>query len=276
MALSLWLASGCAWGPGQGVATLEQAELNLNMRLPTGRLDSTGAWKTNNGTFLQLADNQVTLQDAQFTLLKTEARTGAGTGGTFDPANPPPGYGLCHGGHCHRDDGALVDYADIQAEMNQGPGAPQDTPVLRLQAESPAFAAQINTPVALSFPVCDPHCYLDAGVLSAVRLEVSSLSARGTLRTSPEAAPQPFVLQLPLSGHRWQVRLGPSVVISREGAARHQLQAQLQLPDTLFDDLPWADWQKTASASLQPSAAQLEKTALKENLARARFEARLD
>lgn len=267
------LAGGCAWGPGRGVATLEGAELVLDLRLPAGRLDTAGAWKTNNGFSLQLEDNTLTLQGARLTLLKTEASTGGGTGGTFDPANPPPRYSLCHGGHCHRDDGALIDYADIQAEMDQNPGAPQDTPVLSLAATIPDPAVGINTPLTLAFPRCEPHCYLAAGALSAVRLEIDSLRVRGTLRASSDAPARAFEIQLPVNTQRWQLRLNPATAISREGAARYRLQAQLQLADTLLDDLPWNEWQTSASATIQPDAAQLEKTALPENLARARFEA---
>ncbi len=44
-----------------------------------------------------------------------------GAGGVeFDPASPPPGYSLCHGGHCHAEDGSLVDYSDIVAELSGG------------------------------------------------------------------------------------------------------------------------------------------------------------
>jgi hypothetical protein len=270
---SAWLLTACAWGPGQGIATLERAELSVNVPLPTGRLDATGAWKTNNGALLQLEDNTVTLEGAKLTLLKTEAGVPSGGGGTFDPTNPPPGYGLCHGGHCHRDDGALIDYADIQAEMTQGPRPVQDAPTLGLQAENSTLTARINTPLSRAFSLCEPHCYLPAGALSAVRLEVSSLKAQGTLRTAIETTPRSFIMELPLKAHRWKFRLSPHVVISRQAQAGYRLQASLQVPANLFDDLPWKDWHAIASAPIRIDAAQLEKTPIQENLASARFEA---
>ncbi|MFH1812483.1 MAG: hypothetical protein ABIJ09_27370 [Pseudomonadota bacterium] len=45
---------------------------------------------------------------------------------TFDPASPPPGYTLCHGGHCHRADGALETYAEIEAKLASGEAGSSD------------------------------------------------------------------------------------------------------------------------------------------------------
>ena len=36
------------------------------------------------------------------------------------PGKPPPGYTLCHNGHCHHPSGRLVPYAEIEAELAGG------------------------------------------------------------------------------------------------------------------------------------------------------------
>jgi len=39
---------------------------------------------------------------------------------SFDPADPPPGYTLCHQGHCHNEANQLIPYEAIEAELNGG------------------------------------------------------------------------------------------------------------------------------------------------------------
>ncbi len=52
----------------------------------------------------------------------------------FDPSDPPPGYSLCHNGHCHADDGSLVDYEDIIA--GTGGAASGPTAIVTRQIQS--------------------------------------------------------------------------------------------------------------------------------------------
>ena len=54
--------------------------------------------------------------------LESVTRTAGGSGGSFDPANPPKGYTLCHTGHCHSEDGELIPYEEVKAEMAAGGG----------------------------------------------------------------------------------------------------------------------------------------------------------
>ncbi len=35
----------------------------------------------------------------------------------FDPANPPPGWKLCHRNHCHNEDGRVASYQQVMAEI---------------------------------------------------------------------------------------------------------------------------------------------------------------
>ena len=68
----------------------------------------------------------------------------------LDPAKPPAGYSLCHGGHCHADDGRLVDYAEVQTELlgkTQGNTA-IDLPLLATMAISQANTAAQQTGTA--------------------------------------------------------------------------------------------------------------------------------
>ncbi|MEB3222347.1 MAG: hypothetical protein VKS61_09750 [Candidatus Sericytochromatia bacterium] len=234
--------AACAWGPGTGFATLGEASLGLAARLPAGRLDEAGRWKTNNGWRVALDGGRLGLQLAALALegeASAPGRAGGG-GGTFDPANPPPGYGLCHGGHCHRDDGALIDYADIQAELDgRGAGASQPTTLVRLAAPGPAQALVLGASQALSLGACEPHCHLPQTTVAAVALGAVALEATGAVAPAAGGSARRFTLRLPLAGLTWRTRLAAPVSVSVGGPARLRLEASWALPETLFDDLPW-------------------------------------
>ncbi|MGM0557111.1 MAG: hypothetical protein ACQEVA_12080 [Myxococcota bacterium] len=88
---------------------------------------------------------QVTIDSASATLgvrLVETTSSSAGSGATFDPQSPPDGYGLCHNGHCHSDDGELVPYEDIRAELASSGGTVERT-VARLAGQG-GLAAPIS------------------------------------------------------------------------------------------------------------------------------------
>lgn len=95
------------------------------------------------------AGNRVSLDAAaarvSIRLVETKPPSGA-SGASFDPASPPPGYSLCHNGHCHADSGELVPYDDIRAELASGSG-PVETTVARAEA-----AGQLLSAPALTSP----------------------------------------------------------------------------------------------------------------------------
>lgn len=68
---------------------------------------------------------------ANIRLAETRTSSG-GDGSSFDPASPPPGYTLCHNGHCHAESGELVPYEDIREELANSGGSTTVT-VARLE-----------------------------------------------------------------------------------------------------------------------------------------------
>lgn len=96
--------------------------------------------------------------------------TGAGEQLSFDPANPPSGYSLCHNGHCHSSDGRLVDYEDIEAELVTGGGGPELVGAVdgRVSFLSPE-------PIPVDCGMCD----LERGSIQAATIELNVLSIRG-------------------------------------------------------------------------------------------------
>ncbi|HEY0712676.1 MAG TPA: hypothetical protein VGF45_08385, partial [Polyangia bacterium] len=61
------------------------------------------------------SEYQVRVTTAELHIRKIDLIAAPASAAAFDPANPPPGYSLCHNGHCHAADGRLVAYDDIVA-----------------------------------------------------------------------------------------------------------------------------------------------------------------
>ena len=242
----LLVLSGCALDAGEGFAVLEPTVSAGYTPLPSR--------DAGNG-FQQLAsDFQVRLDAAALGVdhvaLLTSGSSGGGgggTGGTFDPANPPPGYSLCHGGHCHRDDGALVDYEDIQAEMNGGGAtAPTTVAALHVDDELDLLASETRE------PECEPDCELPRTTVTRARWDVTALRLQGVVRDN-RATPRfqgelPFRLDLAVEGGEGEEEAEPLVTLNgvldvpsdRENEPRVKLALALVMTPTLFDGLDWA------------------------------------
>ena len=98
-----------------------------------------------------------------------EAST-SGAAATFDPADPPEGYSLCHNGHCHHDSGALVDYEDIALELaGSGAGGPTVTEVYE------GFVTPTADGATLTASDCTDGCQLDPSDFRTVRASIAEL-----------------------------------------------------------------------------------------------------
>lgn len=114
------------------------------------------------------------------TLTATIASVGvtvaAGAGDlSFDPANPPEGYTLCHGGHCHSDDGRLVSYEDVQAELLASSGGGADG-VRRVSYGGASPLGSVA--VALDLEACEP-CDLPRGTVAQADAVLTAFSVSG-------------------------------------------------------------------------------------------------
>ncbi|MBO9538994.1 hypothetical protein J7643_00195 [bacterium] len=257
-------AAGCAWQDGAGFGTLHPVALSAAFSPSAGRLDAQGWLKTDNNMRVKL--EALTLQVRALSFSTTTAAS-AGTGGTFDPANPPSGYSLCHNGHCHRSDGALVDYAEIQAEMNGGKAG--ETTVLSLPGAG-ATGLLAGT-VALPLGAATPSAMLAKGTWTKAILDIAQLEATGSVQDpTPEARlggqPRTFAFKLvpsPLSK-----RL--TVEIDRSQPDAVKIQGALALSEKLLDQL---DWKRLAAlpGSIDLSADATASAQLAENFAQSTF-----
>ena len=157
------IADGSPWG--RAYITLE-----ASAERPDGASDG------DRYTFDTLDDYRVTIMG--FGLIADAITLGAGEGThapvRFDPANPPPGYSLCHGGHCHADDGSLVDYEDIADDLAGGDGEPASSGVTQFFAEE---ALPLSTsPATLTLAECTARCELPRGDLHHGELAIHGIN----------------------------------------------------------------------------------------------------
>jgi hypothetical protein len=236
--LAAMLSSGCALTPGSGFATLTSAPLVVSFAPGEGRLDATGRLKTDLGYRLTLNTLALTIDKLAFQ--STSTKPGSSANSTiFDPAKPPAGYTLCHGGHCHRQDGALVDYADVQAELAGGGTATlQDALTLPVGRSLNLLSLQ---PADLPM-LCAQGCQLDQATWNRAELRFGKLEASGTVvDDTPDQ-------RLGTTGSRsWRLSWTPpalgkalSTTISRKSPAILKPSVTLSVSDQLFDRIDWA------------------------------------
>ncbi|EPX55399.1 putative lipoprotein [Cystobacter fuscus DSM 2262] len=226
---------GCAWEPGQGFAVVEPS-----VRVAYEPLASRAA---SDGYQRLSSDYQVRLDSASMRLSGIEllaSASGSGSGTTFDPARPPPGYSLCHGGHCHRDDGALIPYEQVAAEMGGGGGS---SAVVTLATEAPLDLLAPETRAM----ACAPECALPQTQVSQGRWSVASLRLVGTVRDSRVPArfqgERSFELELPTG----TTTDAPVAILTgavdlpsdRTTPPEAKLRLDLVLTAALFDPVDW-------------------------------------
>ncbi len=241
------LASGCALGPGEPMGTLEPS-LTVRYAAEPGRDAGDG--------FHRLAsDFQVRVTRAELSLCTVElVERSVSGGGGFDPAHPPPGYGLCHNGHCHADDGRLVSYEDIAAELG---GGVQSRTVVALHGPE---AMNLLADAGDNALTCAPDCVLSAAHVERIHVPVSQLHIEGAVRDGRESLrftgtrPFSFDLTVPAGGVAPVLTAEVDVSVDRETAPVIHLALALELGPALFDRVDWA------ALAVQPDAIVLSST----------------
>jgi len=228
-ALALGLASSaCTFDDGQPWGEA-QVRVRVGFEVPDDRaLDD--AVRTSRDYAVRLERLTVTL-DA----LRISQGSAGETPTAFDPAAPPPGYSLCHNGHCHAADGRLVDYADIEAEVLGGSATGAST--------ERALDARVEVPVGGDARGPEVRLDLPAGPLVSLGLVVGSIRLEGRvddLRSQRRLVEddQAFDYTLPVAAALVAPLDGE---VGRDGPGRFTLQAHLALPVALLDRIDFAD-----------------------------------
>ncbi len=220
---SFILAAACALDPGDpwGVA---QISLDAVYDIPADRLA--------NGRHKTAKSYEVALDTAQVQVGAVALALTAGETLSFDPANPPAGYSLCHNGHCHAADGRLVDYEDIELELAGGAGG--GASFTQVGLSGPVALGAV--PQAISLENCG-DCTLEQGALSSFSVSLSRVVLRGQVfdPLGRLAQPRPFDIQLDdlLLVRRVEGKIGNEAPLGLAVAGR------ISLPAALFDGVDW-------------------------------------
>jgi hypothetical protein len=229
-----WILSpavSCTWTDGNPWA---EAQLSMSARIdvPRDRQGEDGRIKTVKDYEVEVERFEIQLGEVRFVVGETpQASSG------FDPANPPAGYSLCHNGHCHDDQGNLVDYEDIARTL----GVPSAAEVIVRQpvGSEPLLLDDDWQDVALQ--ACIGSCDLSLGTLTRVELDVLAVTAQGVAFDRRAGTAR----RLPAEGVPWQVEVQtPGVLtapldleITSAGPLLLELDGQLQLLASFWDDL---------------------------------------
>lgn len=257
---------GCAWEPGQGFAVVQPTVHAAYEPLPDRTADNDYQRLSSD---YQVRVESASLQLSSIELLASAGGSGGGSG-TFDPAHPPPGYSLCHGGHCHRDDGALIPYEQVAAGAGGGGGS---TVVVTLPVGEP-FNLLASEPLAVG---CEPGCELPETQVSQGRWGVQSLHFEGAVRDSRATPRFPgerrFKLDLATTDGDEPVAVLDGAVdlaSDRSTPPQAKLDLELALTAALFDTVDWSTLAQDSSGvvNINDTANPEARKALLEQLAR--------
>ncbi|MBX3128595.1 MAG: hypothetical protein KF718_17870 [Polyangiaceae bacterium] len=224
LASSLLLGlAGCTFSDGTGFATIEAAHLDVAFEPGAARDLGGGAFLTSEGFEVRLQRFDVAL--GQLTL--SELRGAGGSVTAFDPATPPEGYGNCHNGHCHADDGRLVDYADIEAELAGGGATFSAIATGSIGREVSALSAE-RVPIPSFLPSNElPRTTIERAELDA------SVVLRGDVRR--HAAPSGPVATLSITLPTTRFARGAQLRVGRDGPAHVAIDASFRVDGALLD-----------------------------------------
>jgi hypothetical protein len=222
--------AGCAFGPGSPFATVDGVVVAEY---------AVSADRVADGWAKLASDYQIQLTGARIGIVDVELRArsgggGGGGGGTFDPANPPPGYSLCHGGHCHREDGALIPYEEIQAELAGGAPTVTTLATFRVGAELDAIAADERS------LTCDGSCELGLTTITEVRSDVNLVALQGLVRDSRATPRLAGEVSFVLSAASAVLRTATEIPADRSHPPHIDLRVRAEPKPDLFDALDWA------------------------------------
>lgn len=164
--------AGCARGPGHGFGEIAGVTLDARYTPGTARNLGDGWALTDLGYRVHLDRFEVEASE-----LLLEQLPGAGGDPSFDPANPPVGFTLCHGGHCHAEDGSVWTYEEIEAELAGGSLA--WAPVVAFDLSR---GLDLVAGAEVEWTACEPSCTLPPAHIQRVSLPMEAMELEARVR----------------------------------------------------------------------------------------------
>lgn len=211
---------GCTFEAGQGFGRLDAVAFSAAYQPGEARDLGGGLTLTNLGYQVRLDLFQI--EGATVELL---AISGGGST-TFDPANPPEGYTLCHSGECHSDAGAIVEYADVEADLAGGESA--FSAVVNL-----AVDGSIDLLAGVDVALVNPEPTLGTADISKLVVSVGTASLSGAI-VAEDGGETPFSATMPLDA---DLGISLDLPLDRDHDPVIVLEVGLFPAGDLFDDL---------------------------------------
>lgn len=167
--------TACATEPGEGWGELD------------GEVRIAFDTRTDDGSFPTSTNYALTFDKVQLTVDGVEIQSPgeSGTGGEaveFDPANPPPGYSLCHNDHCHADDGSLPSYDEVRERLRAEAGGTADRVLTTLRVPTTELVPGSVERTPIRAPHCEPSCTItEMTNIHSIDMKISRLQASGTV-----------------------------------------------------------------------------------------------
>ena len=241
---------GCTFEEGNSWGELHPT-LSASHELGSREDTSTGLYRIGNNYELELTT--LTLTTGELRVNVSPNRTASTA---FDPANPPAGYSLCHNGHCHADDGRLVDYDDIALELLESSGAALPG-VSQIIDQTATLSQSDTTTIALDSSLCQDDCFLPQGELASAYVSMTQAHVEFTVFDTSEQQRLPEEgltishtfdlagarLEQPLEGvigedlEHYKVNLGANILFPASGFDGVDWQAIDQQTTTLENEL---------------------------------------
>lgn len=154
---------------------------------------------------------------------------------SFDPANPPPGYTLCHGGHCHSVDGEVISYEELAAQMAAGGAQPSEQVYADLDSSDLLDLLAGQQCVVPAVPVGKVR-------VSSVAALVSGLQASGSVLIDDAIVPLAVELRAdPAVAVRTSSATGLPLSLGPDGPISATLCLELVENGDLFDQIRFAN-----------------------------------
>jgi hypothetical protein len=230
----------CTYTQGKGWATIS-ASLDASYTLLEERALEENWQKLSSEYAISIERAMVFLET-----IEVLASSSGETSTIFNPANPPQGYTLCHGGHCHTEDGRLVDYEDIIADLSNSSDA-QTTSIVSFPINRDIDLLQTYT----DHLICDPSCEIGLNEITEVHLVFSGISIEGMVRdelSDPRITGEiPWQLHINFSDNPDSLSDIPdsfqksiSLSITRDGPSNVSLTTSLLFTAKPFDSVSWS------------------------------------
>ena len=225
-------AGACTLEDGHGWVTVSaSASGALYVDAAHASIDGGGTFVTDRGFRITLDALDVTF--AELHLLEPASGGAARGSVSFDPEDPPPGYTLCHGGHCHTEDGQTRSYEEIEAELARagaGGGAVTSTRVAEALPVSGGLQLLATPPSTADLGAWE----LGDVDLAAVAIVLGSFHLHG--QTTVDGAPVALTVELaPPDGLRLEASLAAK--LGRGGKARAPIEVFVEVAGDLLDGL---------------------------------------